>query len=70
MSIIRDWAAFVGGAKVTTLPPGKQAAQRRHVADTLIAAVAGSRTNPNSAVDQSTISSPIRERCWKSMAPA
>ena len=50
MSIIRDWAAFVCGAKVTTLPPGEQAAQRRHVADTLIAAVAGGRTTEGRAL--------------------
>ena len=50
MSIIRDWAAFVCGAKVTTLPQGQQAAQRRHVADTLIAAVAGSRTTEGRAL--------------------
>jgi hypothetical protein len=35
-----------------------------------VAAVSGSRTNPNSALAQSTISSPIRERCVNSMAAA
>jgi len=50
MSIIRDWAAFVCGAKVTTLPQGEQDAQRRHVADTLIAAVAGGRTTEGRAL--------------------
>jgi 2-methylcitrate dehydratase PrpD len=50
MSIIREWAAFVAGASVTTLPEAEQAIQRRHLADTLIAAVAGSRTTEGRAL--------------------
>ncbi len=50
MSIIRDLAAFVGGASVTSLPQAERAAQRRHVADTLVAAVAGSRTTEGRAL--------------------
>jgi 2-methylcitrate dehydratase PrpD len=50
MSIIREWAAFVTGASVTTLPTAEQATQRRHVADALIAAVAGSHTSEGRAL--------------------
>jgi 2-methylcitrate dehydratase PrpD len=50
MSIIREWAAFVAGASVTSLPEAERAVQRRHVADTLIAAVAGSRTTEGRAL--------------------
>ena len=40
------------------------------IIDEPVAADSGSRTNPNSEVAQSTISSPIRERCVKSTAAA
>ena len=50
MSIIRDWAAFVCGAPVTRCRKASSAVQRRHVADTLIAAVAGSRTTEGRAL--------------------
>jgi 2-methylcitrate dehydratase PrpD len=50
MSIIRDWAAFVAGASVTSLADAERAIQRRHVADTLVAAVAGSRTSEGRAL--------------------
>ena len=50
MSIIRDWAAFVCGTSVTALPDAERAVQRRHAADTLSAAVAGSRTSEGRAL--------------------
>jgi 2-methylcitrate dehydratase PrpD len=50
MSILRDWAAFVCGASVSTLPGAERAMQRRHVADTLIAAAAGSRITEGRAL--------------------
>src|SRR4051812_7680216 len=50
MSIIRDWAEFVCNASVTTLPDAERAVQRRHLADTLAAAAAGSRTSEGRAL--------------------
>src|SRR6266849_1196588 len=50
MSVIRELAAFVCGASVASLPAAERAAQRRHVADTLLAAVAGSRTTEGRAL--------------------
>jgi 2-methylcitrate dehydratase PrpD len=50
MSVIRDLAAFVCGASVASLPASERATQRRHVADTLVAAVAGSRTSEGRAL--------------------
>jgi 2-methylcitrate dehydratase PrpD len=50
MSVLRDLARFVCGASVASLPPAERAAQRRHVADTLIAAVAGARTGEGRAL--------------------
>ena len=40
------------------------------IIDDPVDASSGSRTKPNSEVAQSAISSPIRERCTKSVAPA
>ncbi len=40
------------------------------IIDEPVDAFSGSFTKPNSDVDQRTISSPIRERCWKSIAAA
>ena len=40
------------------------------IIDEPVAAVSGSFTKPNSAVAQSTISSPIRERCVNNTAAA
>jgi hypothetical protein len=40
------------------------------IIDEPVDAFSGSRTKPNSAVDQRTISSPIRERCCASIAAA
>jgi 2-methylcitrate dehydratase PrpD len=50
MSILRELAAFVCGASVESLPETERAAQRRHVADTLVAAAAGSRTTEGQAL--------------------
>ncbi|HLQ89538.1 MAG TPA: MmgE/PrpD family protein [Xanthobacteraceae bacterium] len=45
MSAIRDLAAFVCGASVASLPEAERAIQRRHVADTLLAATVGAGTS-------------------------
>jgi 2-methylcitrate dehydratase PrpD len=50
MSVIRDLAAFVVGASASALSPAERAAQRRHVADTLLATVAGSKTTEGRAL--------------------
>ena len=44
MSVIREWASFVCGASAASLSAADRARQRRHLADTFLAAVAGSRT--------------------------
>jgi 2-methylcitrate dehydratase PrpD len=44
MSVLRDLAAFVCGASVNALPAAERAIQRRHVADTLVAAAVGAWT--------------------------
>ncbi len=44
MSVLRDLAAFVCGASVTSLPEVERAIQRRHAADTLLAAAVGAWT--------------------------
>jgi 2-methylcitrate dehydratase PrpD len=44
MSVLRDLAAFVCGASVTSLPEAERAIQRRHAADTLLAAAVGAWT--------------------------
>jgi 2-methylcitrate dehydratase PrpD len=50
MSILRDLAGFVCGASVESLPEADRAVQRRHVADTLVAATAGARTAEGQAL--------------------
>jgi 2-methylcitrate dehydratase PrpD len=50
MSVIRDLAAFVTGASAAALPEAERAMLRRHVADTLVAAVAGVRTTEGQAL--------------------
>jgi 2-methylcitrate dehydratase PrpD len=50
MSVIREWATFVCGASVQSLSETDRAIQRRHVADTLVAAVAGNRTTEGRAL--------------------
>jgi 2-methylcitrate dehydratase PrpD len=44
MSVLRDLAAFVCGASVTSLSEAERAIQRRHAADTLLAAAVGAWT--------------------------
>jgi len=44
MSVLRELAAFVCGASVSSLPEAERAIQRRHVADTLLAAAVGAWT--------------------------
>jgi 2-methylcitrate dehydratase PrpD len=44
MSVLRDLAAFVCGASVNALPETERTIQRRHVADTLLAAAVGAWT--------------------------
>ena len=44
MSLLRDLAGFVCGASVASLPEAERDIQRRHVADTLLAAAAGGLT--------------------------
>ncbi len=44
MSVLRDLSAFVCGASVNALPEAERAIQRRHVADTLVAAAVGAWT--------------------------
>jgi 2-methylcitrate dehydratase PrpD len=50
MSVIRDLATFVTGASAAALPEAERAMLRRHVADTLVAAVAGVRTSEGQAL--------------------
>ena len=44
MSVLRDLAGFVCNASVNALPAAERAIQRRHVADTLVAAAVGAWT--------------------------
>jgi 2-methylcitrate dehydratase PrpD len=44
MSVLRDLSAFVCGASAASLPEAERAIQRRHVADTLLAAAVGAWT--------------------------
>jgi 2-methylcitrate dehydratase PrpD len=50
MSVLRELAVFVCGASVASLPAAERSTQRRHVADTLVAAVAGNRTSEGRAL--------------------
>ncbi len=50
MSVIDELAAFVTGASAAGLPEPERAILRRHVADTLIAAVAGGQTTEGRAL--------------------
>ena len=50
MSVLRDLAAFVCGASITSLPETERAIQRRHVADTYMAATAGALTSEGRAL--------------------
>ena len=50
MSVLRELAAFVQGASAAKLPAAERATLRRHVADTLVAAVAGAQTTEGQAL--------------------
>jgi 2-methylcitrate dehydratase PrpD len=50
MSVIRDLAAFVVRASAAALPEPERAMLHRHVADTLVAAVAGAQTTEGRAL--------------------
>jgi 2-methylcitrate dehydratase PrpD len=50
MSVLRELSAFVQGASAARLPEAERAMLRRHVADTLVAAVAGVRTTEGQAL--------------------
>ncbi len=50
MSVIRDLAAFVTTASAAKLPADERATLQRHVADTLVAAVAGAQTTEGRAL--------------------
>lgn len=50
MSVLRELAAFVTRASAAALPEAERAMLRRHVADTLVAAVAGARTTEGQAL--------------------
>ncbi len=50
MSVIRELSAFVVGASAAKLPADENAMLRRHVADTLVAAVAGAQTTEGRAL--------------------
>jgi 2-methylcitrate dehydratase PrpD len=50
MSVIRELSAFVVGASAAALPEPERAMLRRHVADTLVAAVAGAQTTEGRAL--------------------
>lgn len=50
MSLIRDLAAFVTNASAAKLPADEQGTLRRHVTDTLVAAIAGAQTTEGQAL--------------------
>ncbi|MBX9774272.1 MAG: MmgE/PrpD family protein [Xanthobacteraceae bacterium] len=50
MSVLGELAAFVQGASAGRLPEAERATLRRHVADTLLAAVAGAQTTEGRAL--------------------
>jgi 2-methylcitrate dehydratase PrpD len=50
MSVVRELARFVVRGSAASLPEAEQATQRRHVADTYVAAIAGSRTSEGRAL--------------------
>jgi 2-methylcitrate dehydratase PrpD len=52
MSVLRELAAFVTGASAAQLPEAERAMLRRHVADTLLAAIAGARTTEGQALQK------------------
>ena len=50
MSVLHELAGFVTSASASSLPEAERARLRRHVADTLVAAVAGSQTTEGRAL--------------------
>jgi 2-methylcitrate dehydratase PrpD len=50
MSVLRELAGFVRSASAAALPDAERAMLRRHVADTLVAAVAGAQTTEGRAL--------------------
>ena len=50
MSVIRELARFVQEASAAKLPEAERAVLRRHVADTLLAAIAGAQTTEGQAL--------------------
>src|SRR5262249_8528341 len=50
MSVLRDLAAFACSASIKSLPEAERAIQRRHVADTFVAATAGALTSEGRAL--------------------
>jgi 2-methylcitrate dehydratase PrpD len=52
MGVIGQLATFVTGASAAALPAAERAILRRHVADTLLAAVAGARTTEGQALQR------------------
>jgi 2-methylcitrate dehydratase PrpD len=50
VSVLRELATFVCGASIAALPAAERVTQRRHVADTLLAAIAGHRTSEGRAL--------------------
>src|SRR5258705_7535006 len=50
MSVLRELAAFVRSASAAALPDAERAMLRRHVADTLVAAIAGAQTTEGQAL--------------------
>src|SRR5262245_12052583 len=50
MSVLRELAGFVTGASAAALPEAERTVLRRHVADTLVAAIAGAQTTEGQAL--------------------
>ena len=62
MSVIRDLAGFVTNASAAALPEAERATLRRHVADTLVAAVAGAQTTEGRALRKVIPSTSVADR--------
>jgi 2-methylcitrate dehydratase PrpD len=63
MSVIGELARFVTGASFQSLPAAERATQRRHVADTLLAAVVGARTTEGRALRQVLPHTEVADAC-------
>jgi 2-methylcitrate dehydratase PrpD len=55
MSVLRELAAFVQSASAAKLPEAERAMLRRHVADTLVAAAAGSQTTEGRGLQRASL---------------